>query len=262
MLPRRPSLSPASTTFVTAPSESTFVPAPPSFLLHASAYLNLLTSLSQHAPLPSKHIRPIIRTLLVLLAELASDLPKVTDHARKSRGRPSGDTFDGETTLESPSTLEDKSWLLISSLLSENFTSTTVYEIKKLLLHPDPLPSQTLHSYQVRLSAKYAHGAARVMRFALRKAATHRIAVSRLEDLEETYSPAGLPVFSQDTEEIMHALYGVGAGEGSFWDATRIRGIVGPAVRMWRGAIGGEPVLMDFLGIVKDILDEIGRAHV
>jgi hypothetical protein len=217
----------------------------------ATAFIKLFSVLYTKAPLPSEYVRPTIQSMFFILGSTATPLP----HIGSTGGpiRRSNSASRGIVDVDScTSELEYESWQLISDLLSNGYSTTIAYEVRRNLL-------VTIGADRPHFSEmKKARGAARALRLALRQGSQHRLVLSGDGDLEDssTYgtivsSDLGIP-----------QRFGRAIGMAASWDITHARDIIGKAVAAWVAEIADRPsaeaeaIVLECIGIAKDIIAE------
>lgn len=151
--------------------------------------------------------------------------------------------------------LDIRTWTLLSSLISGPYATSSARAVKSLLT---PLPSK---STSPDLAVRYSKGAARTIRLALRNGAENRIAIARVSQLEDTSSPSGMPVYTDEMADILQMAHSA----IFMWDVSKVRGILARGIKEWlvfRGehekerVYADENVLLEILNVVQDIVDE------
>ncbi|KAG8895427.1 hypothetical protein FRC01_012369, partial [Tulasnella sp. 417] len=246
-------------------------------ILPGLLYASFITQLQSTSVIPHTSLHKIIATMMLLLSRGIEVLPRldVKKPTPAFRGPAAFGALPPYTQLSSIQDVkllnvrvEAGIWEVMRSLLSSSaYSVSTARTLKKLLLNhpvsPSPtavvplMPSAEDNGFSGYLGGRYAEGAARTMRLALRRAAEGRLARHWLSNQSTSYTHTGAPTFlshpslqhipgipgdnqaeddsgssTPDVNEMLQRAWGK-EGEGGAWEVERVSTVLPEAIRIW-----------------------------
>lgn len=252
-------------------------------ILPGLLYASFITQLQSTSVIPHTSLHKIIATLMLLLSRGIEVLPRldVKKPTPAFRGPAALGALPPYTQLSNIQDVkllnvrvEAAIWEVMRSLLSSSaYSVSTARSLKKLLLNHPVSPSPTTvvplmpppedNGFSGYLGGRYAEGAARTMRLALRRAAEGRLARHWLSNQSTSYTHTGAPTFlshssfqhipgipgdgqaeddsgssTPDVNEMLQRAWGK-EGEGGAWEVERVSTVLPEAIRIWVGLLDG-----------------------